>query len=138
MLSGADVDSFIKFWAKLTENEWPHNLLAASKRLLRAQHRTFFDLEDKLIDMIIAFEALIIGKYEKKKRSKAAFRIPKMQGLTNKFEKICRDDIKNAYDLRNDAVHDGFFSKINRSKAHASNKLFLNRFILKIEQYLRE
>ncbi len=138
VLSEADIDSFVEFWTELTGNEWHRNLLAASRRLLKAQHRTFFDLDDKLIDMIIAFEALIIRKKEYYKRSKAAFRIARMQELTNEFEKICVTDIKNAYDLRNDAVHDGFFSKTNLLKAHASNKRFLNSYITKIEQYLRK
>jgi len=43
-----------------------------------------------------------------------------------------RDEIKLAYDLRNDAVHDGYFSEKNTRKAG-----FMDMFLRFIERYLR-
>ena len=126
-------DSFIRFWSELTKNDWHPNLKAAARRLIMAQSRSAEGIyEDRLIDMVIAFDTLVLRKKEHGKGDKASKRMARLQQLERGLEGRATEEIKLAYDLRNDAVHDGYFSEKNTRKAG-----FMDMFLRFIERYLR-
>lgn len=119
----------------MTTNPWPPNLMWAARRLLRAQHRVGEEQDDKLIDLVIALEALLLNKKERDKQNNLSSRAAKLQRLTGHFHKSATDELFLAYDLRNDAVHDGQFSSANLAKIGGSD--FLQRYITYLERYVR-
>ena len=54
--------------ARQEENVWTPNVMWAARRLLRAQHRLGEEQDDKLIDLVIALEALVLNKKERDKQ----------------------------------------------------------------------
>jgi hypothetical protein len=135
LLGFQEQDPFLKFWTKMTSNVWTPNLMWAARRLLRAQHRVGEEQDDKLIDLVIALEALVLSKKERDKQKNLSSRAGRLQGLTGHLEKRAIDELFLAYDLRNDAVHDGLFSSANLSRVGGSD--FLQRYITYIERYVR-
>jgi hypothetical protein len=135
LLNLKEQDSFLKFWTRMTSNVWTPNLMWAARRLLRAQHRVGEEHDDKLIDLVIALEALVLNKKERDKQKNLSSRAGKLQKLSDHLEKRAIEELFLAYDLRNDAVHDGIFSSANLSKVGGSN--FLPSYITRIERYVR-
>jgi len=109
-------------------------LLAGSSLLLVQAREDETALEDRLIDLMIACEALVIeDKEERKKRTKIACRVGKLQKeQIPHLEKRAAEELDLAYRLRNDLVHQGEFSSENLAEA-----AFPDQFVMYIEQYLR-
>jgi hypothetical protein len=128
-----DIDAFRTFRDTCNQTSWHKALYVAVNRLLQAQAREGDAvLEDRLIDMMIACEALVLdGENEKGKN--IAHRLGKLQKQQiPHLEKRAVDDLGLAYRLRNDVVHDGEFSSANLAKVP-----FPEQFVMHIEQYLR-
>lgn len=129
----SDMDDFRTFWATCNQTDWHRSLFVAGNRLLKVQARKGDGvLEDRLIDLMISSEALIL-EGEKAKGENIAHRVGKLQKQqTSHLEKAATDNLGLAYSLRNDIVHDGEISPSNRVKVP-----FLERFVMSVEQYLR-
>lgn len=128
-----DIDTFLAFWTTCNQTSWHRSLLVAGKRLLQVQARVGEAvLEDRLIDLMIACEALVLdGENEKGKN--IAHRVGKLQKeKISHLEKRATEELGLAYRLRNDLVHDGEISSSNLAQAP-----FLEDFVMHIEQYLR-
>jgi hypothetical protein len=133
VLLPGEEDEFRKSWIDGTKSPWPPSLRAAGRRLLRAQSRFgHYRDADRLIDLVIAFEALVIKKKEWSKQSKLASRIAALVG--GSLSSRVHDDVDLAYDLRNDAVHDGDFDKPHLSRVHYPS---LEGFLSELERHLR-
>jgi hypothetical protein len=127
---------FLKFWTLMMSADWPRNLTAAGRRLMRAQRRRGFDRdEDRLIDLIIGFEALVLNKNERRKQERMSSRFANLIGGSKRQQ--IEDDLGLAYDLRNDAVHDGYFDPQDLARIPAYPTPILT-FIMHIEEYLRK
>jgi hypothetical protein len=134
-LKVTNIDDFRAFWVSCNQSPWHSTLLVAGNRLLQAQARvgeTVF--EDRLIDMMIDCEALVL-KGEHDKGETIAKRMGKLLGLKYpKLEDQTRDALALAYRLRNDVVHDGQFSASHLSELPTAR---LDTFVVRVEQYLR-
>ena len=133
-LEMSDIDSFLKFWSICTQTCWHRSLILAGNRLLQTQTREGDSIrEDRLIDLMIACEALVLDG-ENVKGDNIARRVGKLQKQKMPhLEKEAIDNLKLAYRLRNDAVHDGEFSPERLAKEVP----FADRFLMYIEQFLR-
>jgi len=136
VLDAGEDKLFLNFWTAMTSADWPKNLTAAAQRLIRAQRRRGFDRdEDRLIDLIIAFEALVLNKNEHGKQKQMSSRFSNLIGGRQKQQ--IKDDLSLAYDLRNDAVHDGYFDSKNVAQI-PNYPMQIPTFIMNVERYLRE
>jgi hypothetical protein len=128
-----DIDTFRTFWSTCNQTSWHRSLLVAGNRLLQVQARESGTvLEDRLIDLMIACEALVLDR-EGDKGEKIAHRVGKLQkAKMPHLEEEAAKDLKLAYRLRNDVVHDGEFCSFNLAQA-----AFPWRFVTYVEQYLR-
>jgi hypothetical protein len=132
-LTLGDVDRFRTFWGTCNQPSWHSSFFVAGNRLLRARAREGDGvLEDRLIDLMIACEALVLdGENEKGKN--IAHRVGKLQKQpVAHLEARAFTELGLAYKLRNDVVHDGKFSPSNMAAVP-----FPEQFITYIEQYLR-
>jgi hypothetical protein len=130
-----DIDTFRTFWAACDQTTWHKSLLLAGKRLLQTQACEGESAwEDRLIDLMIACEALIL-KGENAKGQNIAHRVGKLQKeKISHLEKRAVEELGIAYGLRNDAVHDGEFSSAKLAKVQVP---FPEQFMVSIERYLR-
>jgi hypothetical protein len=90
------------------------------------------DLENKIIDFVIAFEVLCLTK-SKEKKDKLSKRVATLLAENEEnFQKI-KKFMRDAYEIRNDIVHEG------RSKTVVldGKTTDLGKFTLKLEEYLR-
>ena len=128
-----DIDPFQTFWTTCNQASWHRSLLVAGNRLLQVHaHEGDVALEDRLIDLMIACEALVLDG-EKEKGKNIAHRIGKLQKQQMPhLEKRAVEELELAYRLRNDIVHDGEFSSKNLAQVP-----FLERFVMSVERYLR-
>jgi len=136
VLDPGEDTQFMKFWATMASAHWPQNLTAAGRRLIRAQQRRGFHRdEDRLVDLMVAFEALVLNKYEYGKQRNMASRFSNLIGGSHRTQ--IEADLILAYDLRNDAVHDGYFdpNDVARIPRYPTP---VPTFIMCIEQYLRK
>ena len=133
------VRDFRVFWNSLSSKPWLPNVFAAGYRLLLAQNRMGHNRdEDRLIDFIIAFEALVVRKYERGKAAVLSERAAKLTKLTGHLLQRATDQLELAYDLRNDVVHDGFFDPNNLNRLSTVGIYpRIDLFLTQIEQYLR-
>lgn len=132
-LTLGEVNSFRIFWSVCNQTNWHNTLFVAGKRLLQAQWREEEHvLEDRLIDLMIACEALVL-KGEHNKGDNIAHRVGKLQKeQISHLEKRAIDELGLAYKLRNDVVHEGEFSSSNLAQVP-----FPEEFTRHVEQYLR-
>lgn len=132
-LTLGDVDRFRTFWAACNQPSWHSSFFVAGNRLLRARAREGDGvLEDRLIDLMIACEALVLDG-EKEKGKNIAHRVGTLQKESMAhLEARAIAELGLAYKLRNDVVHDGKFSPSNMATVP-----FPEQFITHIEQYLR-
>lgn len=129
-LSANELPSFTTFWNASTSVKWHDTLVVASQRLLRMQSRAGTDsYEDRLIDIMIAFEALVL-KREDNKGSMIAHR---GAGLLDDSKRHIERRLKLAYTCRNDLVHDGCISK----KVKTRMGMPLDKFVSQTECDLR-
>jgi hypothetical protein len=129
-LRANELKPFLVFWSNSTSGVWHANLVPASRRLIRMQSRRGTDsLEDRLIDSMIAFEALLL-KRDDDKGPTIAHRTAQLLGDSNGQVKR---KLKLAYECRNDLVHDG---QVSKEKLTRIGTLF-ERFVSQIEGDLR-
>jgi len=94
----------------MTVPSWPSYVMFAVKRLLRAQEReTLQQQEDRLLDLMIICEVMILLNEPWRKGEKVAMRMAKLQNDSSNLGRN-RYLFKLAYKLRNDILHDGRFS----------------------------
>lgn len=134
-LKATELGDFKGYWSRLTANAWHPSLMATVRRLLRLQARVGSDSdEDRLVDAMTAFEALIL-EGESAKGPTIARRISKLlQYKQTPLEAKAKERLEVAYRLRNDALHDGEFSSAN----HAAMGTRIDIFLSQIEHYLRK
>lgn len=134
-LKVTELDDFKKFWLQLTTSAWHRTLIATSRRLLRSQTRVGRESdEDRLVDFMTAFEALIL-EWESSKAATIGRRISKLLQFPNSTqEQRAKERLELAYKMRNDALHDGQFSAANITAVGTRIDLFLTE----IEQLLRK
>lgn len=136
VLDVGETGAFLNFWATMTSAGWPRNLTASARRLIRAQRRRGSDRDkDRLIDLIIGLEALVLNKDEHRKQQKMSSRFSKLIGGSQQQQ--IENDLRLAYDLRNDAVHDGYFdpNDVARIPRYPTP---IPTFIMHTEEYLRK
>jgi hypothetical protein len=110
-LSITDIDDFKKFWAKCSQTTWHPTLLVTGGRLVMSQHRVgAAAFEDKLIDVMIGCEALVLSGSDRDKGDPIAERLGKLQSGKAFSDDYARRSLRVAYKLRNDVVHQGILS----------------------------
>lgn len=132
-------DDFISLWKSLVAQSWSPNLQAAARRLIQAHRRSgdHFD-EDRLVDLTIAYEALLVKKNERNKGRALSERGARLTGLTGHLLDYAKKQLALTYDLRNDIVHDGMFGSENTHKLREVGIYpTIEQLLLKVEQYLR-
>jgi len=140
-LDQGDVSNFKHFWQQMATPTWPTEVMFAGRRLLRAQEKnTFEQQEDRLIDLMIICEAVImLGNERGAKSVKVSGRMGKLQ---NDPPNLTTDNglFRLAYLLRNDVLHTGTFSQGNLNQlpnpAAPSVDALLN-FLAMIEERIR-
>ncbi len=132
----SEQDSFVKFWSELAKQPWPDNIRWSARRLLRAQQRKGNELDDKLVDLIIALEALVLTSGESGKGTHLSTRAGKLQELQGHLKQKAISDLALAYSARNEIVHDGALSAGTLQKI-GGDTTFLRRFIMWVEEYLK-
>jgi hypothetical protein len=136
VLNSGEEAQFTDFWRTTTSSRWEANLIAASRRLIRAQRRMGFESdEDKIIDLVISFEALVLNKNERGKQRNLASRFSNLVGGSQQQQ--IESDLLLAYDLRNDAVHDGLLDPTHLAQL-PNHPLALTVFLANVENYLRK
>lgn len=129
-LHSNELEPFLIFWSNLTKKIWHANLVPASRRLILMQSRFGTDsLEDRLIDSMIAFEALLLRREDEKGPTIAH----RTAGLLGGTRGQVRDRVKLAYECRNDLVHDGEVAKKHRTRIGMP----FERFVSQVEGDLR-
>ena len=95
---------------------------------------SYYDIEDedKLIDYLIAFEALFTkGKKERSKSKVISVECAKLLGIDHKEKEEIREKLSSAYTIRNDIIHGEDFEE------ELDIELFFNDFVEEIEELLR-
>jgi len=135
-LKSTDFGEFKYFWTQSTANPWHQTFSSTGRRLLRLQARVGTDSdEDRLIDVMTAFEAMILDG-EHAKGATIARRISRLLQYPNATsEQYTKGRLEVAYRLRNDIIHDGQFSSANLNTI--GNPAAMGRFLTEIEEYLR-
>ena len=131
-LTDEDVENFKTFWSKFKTLQIK-KFDVAIRRFNFSYERKL--PEDKLIDYIIAFEALFKGA-----RSKLlALRCAYLLGKDGEERKKIFEILESAYDIRNKIVHGGSIESI-KEVLNKLKKLNLNlaEFSMQVEGYLRE
>ncbi|MGA3110289.1 MAG: hypothetical protein ABSD99_12705 [Candidatus Bathyarchaeia archaeon] len=129
-----EIDNFKKSW-DVCNGTWHPTLIVAGSRLLQTQQRvgeTVF--EDKLIDIMIACEALVLSG-ERDKGELIAHRLGKLQlGKSHYPEDRAMASLKLAYQLRNDIVHEGRLKKSHEDQLPTAR---FPDFVAECEELLR-
>lgn len=141
-ISKDGAEGLVKFWEAYKAVDFEKNrfIELAIKRFNLSHIRK--DLEDKLIDMMIAFEALYLtdnAELSYKLATRAAF----ILGMDKKKseQKEIYLFLKKAYDIRSKIVHGS--KHLNQNKIKLSNgkedkEISVQEFILQLEDYLRQ
>lgn len=137
-LEKSEIEDFKKFW--VTYNEFIPKLntflfinTAISRFNFAYENNR---VEDRLIDYMIAFEALFLkGNENQELNYRLALRTAIMIFTVDDPKTSIFSDMKNAYKLRSLIVHGKNFDEIKRDLE--TKHLKINNFILKIEEYLR-
>jgi len=126
LLGGTDVEDFKEFWRAFRQADLEHRatINIAISRFNYAYER--LSAEDKLIDYIIAFEALFFKENEKGEfRHKIAVRVARLLGKDYGSRKAMAKEMLEFYDKRSAVVH-------------GERTILPPGFIEKVEGYLRE
>jgi len=130
-LTEAEPVEFRSFWdtfGKIYLRK-PTPLSVAIRRFNYAYERD--EIEDKLVDYMIAFEAMLTNRKEKSKGRLIARRVGKLIETDASILKKIRSELWTAYQLRNDIVHEGA-PNFARLKGRS-----FERFVEIVEEYLR-
>ena len=95
------------------------------------------DIDDKLLDLIIAFEILFLKgeDFKRSKRSKISIVCSKFLGKSNKNKKEIQEILDKSYHIRNCIVHG---SEYEEEQIIGDKKFTIYELIEKVEYYLRE
>jgi hypothetical protein len=105
-LEPTEVERFREFWHQVRELDFEHNapLNVAIRRFEYAYERT--KLEDRLVDYMVAFEALFFKRHEVGEfRHKLSVRVARLLGSTYVERERIADRIRDFYDKRSAVVH---------------------------------
>jgi hypothetical protein len=140
-LSKDEVEDLVKFWKAYKDvNFKKYSFIElAIKRFNLAHVRK--DFEDKLIDMMIAFEALYLIHTDKAELSyklaiRAAFVLGKDKNKSEQEKMYIF--LKKAYDVRSGIVHGNKHLGQNKIKLSDGREISVQDFILQLEDYLRQ
>jgi hypothetical protein len=133
-LKRSETEAFRAFWNLFREVG-----RLERKRLKVAVNRLGFGLErsdpaDKLIDFVIAFEALLLGD-QQELRYKLSMRVSHLLGKTAAERVTIFDTIARAYKQRNNIVHGSYPEK---TVEIGREKYDFPRLVHSTEQYLRQ
>lgn len=136
-LESDEEDAFIEFWKRLTTKAWPDAVMTAALRLIILQGRAEQSYyEDKLLDIIQAFETILFKHRERVSKSKKLpIRIGKLLGLSGHQLTSALTNLRVAYRMRGDLTHEGRFS--DKQLAKIGGRRFLSDFLLTLEEYFR-
>jgi hypothetical protein len=137
VLNYEDIPALSKLLEKVLHIDFlqNRNLHLACKRFQRIYDE--IEAEDKLIDLIIAFEALLLKgeRGDETKGQKIANACSNLLGKNDEEREEIRFFLANAYSTRNLIVHGVKYPQPIVLKA---NQLWIEEFVLKLEDYLRE
>lgn len=138
-LSKDEVEGLVKFWEAYKDVNFEKNrfIELAIRRFNLSHIRK--DLEDKLIDMMIAFEALYLtdnAELSYKLATRAAF----ILGIDKKKseQKEIYLFFKKAYAIRSEIVHGSKHLDQKKIKLPNGKEISVQEFILQLEDYLRQ
>ena len=138
-LSKDEVEGLVKFWEAYKDVNFEKNrFIELAVRRFNLSHIRK-DLEDKLIDMMIAFEALYLtdnAELSYKLATRAAF----ILGIDKKKseQKEIYLFLKKAYAIRSQIVHGSKHLNQNKIELSKNKEISVQEFILQLEDYLRQ
>ena len=134
VLEQQDIPKLHSFWQKFRHIDFDTEPIIAlsMKRLNYAQERGL--LEDKLIDLMIGFEALFMRQSEKHELSyHLAIRTAILLGSDQESKKEIFDTMRAGYELRSKIVHGEIISQVKIGTGELSVMELMSR----LEKYLR-
>ncbi len=135
LLSNEEAPEFLKFWHlfQKARRKKQKRIDVALRRFNFAYERV--RPEDRLIDYLIGFEALLLkGEERQELEYRLALRGSVLLGRTSEERKKVFDELKTAYHERSNIVHGG---TIREAVKIGTDKLQFNEFVVKLEQHLR-
>jgi len=132
-LSSGEKKRFRKFCEEYLSTEKDNFLRIAADRFKSAYER--HNVEDQLIDFVIAFEALFL-RHEAGLRSKLSQRVALYSDDNPMKRARLFKLVRDAYDIRSNLVHGGRKSKIE--KILKKRDMNLAAFVIEIEDLLRK
>lgn len=138
-------EAFGKFWLNLQDRAVKrHALLDIAMRRYSYAHERHRN-EDKIIDLLIAAEALFMSDYDPKMKpylGELRYRLSERAGLFlgGSDMTICRmvfQHIRTAYDLRSAIVHGGKSDEIKLPNKLDDTRMSLEEFVWKVQEYMR-
>lgn len=137
VLLESEVNDFVEFWKKYKNVDVSKGpLRVAVGRFNRAYDMSLLN-EDKLIDYMIAFEALYLRKNIQDKGKTLASSASKLIGEDKDQREKIYDALKQAYRKRNSIVHGETLLKIEDNVSVAGKDVSFDDFTYLIEEYLR-
>jgi len=138
-LEKSEIEDFKKFWLFYKEFlPKRDNFLFLNTAISRLDFA--YDnsrVEDRLIDYMIAFEALFLkGNEDQELNYRLALRTAVLLGESKESKEEVFKNMKTAYKLRSLVVHGKNFDKLKKELEEKHKNV--NEFILKIEEYLRK
>lgn len=139
---GSFEEDFVNFWKTFNSDTVSKFkfISIASKRFSYAHERKAW--EDKIIDLLIAAEAIFLSGSEGELSFQLALRASLLLGKDFQTRKTVFEDMKLAYKLRSKIVHGSMVESVIKQikKNQASNygeEYKMNEFIFKIQEYIR-
>jgi hypothetical protein len=136
-LKEEEVNKFIEFWGKykcMKEKFSSHSYLSTAINRFNFAYSNEM-AEDRLIDYIIAFEALFLKGEEQELSYRLSLRSAVLLGSYNFEKSEVFKNMRQAYALRSGIVHGKDYGKTKKKIEEKLNKI--NDFLLLIEKYLR-
>jgi len=126
-----DKEAIINLLKKINAIDFKNNssLMIACSRFLRSYHDLY--IEDKLIDLIISFEALFIRSRKGNKGHRIGKKCSELIEKYKTERKTIYNDLKRAYDIRNDIIHGSPFDKNEIGQLLPSIENYLRKSILR-------
>ena len=134
VLLESEVNDFVEFWKKYKNFDVSKGRLSVAVRRFNLSYDMSLLSEDKLIDYIIAFEALYLHKDIKDKGENLALKASDSIGEDKDQKEEIYNALRQAYRERNSIMHG---EKIEDAVDVAGKDVSLDDFILLIEEYLR-
>jgi hypothetical protein len=136
-LEPTEVNQFKSFWKQVRASATPLQILIAGRRLIATMERR--NLQDKLLDLMIAFECVVCtSKDYKKKNRPIQERISALLAGTPQWVKQIKQELDFGYKLRNDIVHEGEFSGGTIKKLNQDLGVSVENLCMFLEDILRD